>query len=280
MPLCECAVDPNILLLPGALIFLYLGGITVSVINTANYFQKRKDVYSSALTAAHLSFCVVGAVAFFCFSSVLWLWSAKYSFTHAERMWRLCMGLWFVFFFKDLPLLILETHAYLQVGWQHGNFMDVSFILQIIFFVPSSLATSATISWYAAGFLERQFGDAFQVALQEKECEPRRVPPEVAAQLAAAAVLRPPLPLQEMRYSTAHPPRLYPAASAFKNGAAVAEVSNEPLAAPTQHPTYVVAEYNDDFVLNQGGVHVRLPVNGLRVVESEGDETATYPAII
>ena len=164
MPICECVVDPNILLLPSALIFLYLGGVVVSIVNTADYFQKRKDVYPSALIAAHLSFCVIGTVVFFCVSSVLWLWSAKYSFTHAERMWRLCVGLWAVFFFKDLPLLIIETHAYLQVGWQKGNFMDASFILQIIFFVPSSLATSATISWYAAGFLERQIGDTMQVS--------------------------------------------------------------------------------------------------------------------
>ncbi|KPA81829.1 hypothetical protein ABB37_04091 [Leptomonas pyrrhocoris] len=277
MSLCECVVDPNILLLPAVLIFLYLGGLVVSIINTADFFQKRKDIYPSALIAAHLSFCVIGGVAFFCVSSVLWLWSAKYSFTHAERMWRLCVGLWFVFFFKDLPLVILETHAYFQVGWQHGNFMDASFILQVIFFVPSSLATSATISWYAAGFLERQFGDPLQVAVQGKG-SPRRVPPEVAVQLAAASVpRRPPLPLQEMRYSTAHPPRLSLTPRPYIR-TNVQEIPHEPLSASA--PTnYVVAEYNDDFVPNQGGVRIHFPGNALRLVESEED-TAVYPAVI
>lgn len=277
MPICECVVDPNILLLPSALIFLYLGGVVVSIVNTADYFQKRKDVYPSSLIAAHLSFCVIGTVVFFCVSSVLWLWSAKYSFTHAERMWRLCVGLWAVFFFKDLPLLIIETHAYLQVGWQKGNFMDASFILQIIFFVPSSLATSATISWYAAGFLERQFGDTMQVSLQEKERQPRRVQPEVAAQLAAAAVLHPPLPLQETHDCTTHPPRIYASSPPCDRNAAT-EVAHEPLMGPP--PTNnVVAEYSNDFVLDQGGVHVRLPVNDLHVVEDESD-ASTYPAVI
>ncbi|KPI87044.1 putative transmembrane protein [Leptomonas seymouri] len=276
MLLYTCVVEPSILLMPSALIFLYFGGVTVSLVNTAEFFQKRNDVYPSALIAAHLSFCVIGTVAFFCVSSVFWLWSAKYSLTHAERMWRLCVGLWFVFFFKDLPLLIIETHANWLVGWQNGNFMDVSFILQIIFFVPSSLASSATISWYIAGFLERQFGDAMQVALQEKE-DPRRVSPEVAAQLAVASVLHPPLPLQEMHYSTTHPPRIYPSSHPY-NRSTIPSFLRQPLSASAPI-NYVAADYNNDFVLNQGGVHVRLPGGELRFVESEED-SAPYPAVI
>lgn len=286
MSYCECAIVPASVLLPGTLIFLYLGAVVVSIVNTAEYFQKRKDVYASALIAAHLAFTVAGTVAFFCVSAVLWLWSAKYSFTHAERMWRLCVGLWFVFFLKDLPLLIIETHAYLQVGWRGGNLMDASFVLQIVFFVPASLATSATIAWYAAGFLERQFGDAFSGKELAMEKRPRRVEPEIAAQLAAAtaapAVVHPTLPLHEMRYSTAGPPRLYPASTSYE-AKTVGEMSHEPLTAPQSPPpplpTYVVADYNDNFVLNQGGVHVRLPMNDLRGQGKE-ESAPDYPSVI
>lgn len=281
MALCEGVVDPNTLLLPVVLLLLYLGSIVVSIVNTAYCFQRKKDVLPSALIAAHLAFCVLGTVAFFCISSVLWLWSAKYAYTHAERMWRLCVGLWAMCFLKDLPLTVIETEAYQQVGWQQGNFMDAAFIVQIVFFVPSALATSATISWYASGFLERQFGDAMAVSMQEKDEGPRRVPPELAAQLAAAVPLQPPLPLREMQCSPTHPPRRSPVRGIYagQSGGSGGEVSHEPLMAPAVNNN-VVAEYNDAFVLQGGGVHVRFALDD--DVRSDGGEEkgGPYPAVI
>ncbi|KAK7202279.1 hypothetical protein NESM_000299400 [Novymonas esmeraldas] len=280
MELCECVVDPNVLLLPATLIFVYLGGVVVSVVNTGNYFQKRRDVYANALIDAHLVFCVIGCVVFFCVSSVMWLWSSKYSFTHAERMWRLCVGLWCMCFFKDLPLLIIETHAFLQVGWQRSTFADGCFVMQVVFFVPSALVSSATISWYLAGFLERQFGNAMMVALQEKSYAPPPVS-QVCAHLAVASEYPPPLPMHDMHYTIAHHPRHAPFPEyAIPRSSPARHTTVDIEAAPSVQPHALAAEHpRHTFVSGAARRNLVLAMGELPPQLHE-DDAGPHPTII
>ncbi|CAD2213272.1 hypothetical protein AGDE_13700 [Angomonas deanei] len=154
---------PQLTLLPLALIVLYLSAVVITVVNTGVYFQKppQKAFYGDALCAAHLAFCIIGTAVFFCFSSAMWLWSAKYALSRSDRTWRLCVGLWAIYFFKDLPQLVIETVAITKIGIDDAYpFQLVAFFYQAVFFALSTMGTSATYAWYVAGALERDFGSA------------------------------------------------------------------------------------------------------------------------
>ncbi|KAG5489816.1 hypothetical protein GH5_00699 [Leishmania sp. Ghana 2012 LV757] len=275
MVLCGRVGDYSILLLPLTLTLLYFGGLIVSVVNTIN-FRRRRSLYPGALINAHLSFCIIGSIAFFCVSAVMWLWSSKYASTHAEHIWRLCVGLWFMFLCRDMPLLIIETQAFLRVGWRQGSFMDASFILQIIFFVSSALASWTTISWYIAGFLERQFGSAMPV---DQEGKPSKVPmaPHLRMQLAAAPEHPPALRIQDMRYIIAHPPRH---GSSAPNPSWSDSPTRFDAANFSAQPSHVAA-------VHQGRAFIRgvedekqgIAMNNLRALPSE-DDAGPHPAVI
>ncbi|KAG5490814.1 hypothetical protein JKF63_00936 [Porcisia hertigi] len=276
MALCGCFIDRRAPLLPPTLIFLYACGLGVSVVNTIIYFQHRRSVYPGALINAHLAFCIIGCLVFLCVSSVMWLRSYKYSHTHAECIWLLCVGLWLMLFCKDLPLMIIETHAFVQVGWQNGTFGDASFILQTMFFVPSALVSWTTISWYLAGFLERQFGNVMKVALQENMYG-RFLDPAAPMQLTAVPKYPPPLPIQEMHYTIAHSPHItslaeYPLwvpSSARHESTTAFEQSHE---TATEHPRGTIIR---DF--ENGSPSISM--DNLRAL-SRKDDPRRYPAVI
>lgn len=185
----EFVIDPHTILAPVLLIIVYFCDIVFTIVTSVIYFQRESNTYSKTLVSWHLAFSIIGGLNLLFCSGVLWLWSSKYSMTHADRIWRLCIGQWCMFALKDAPLLVIEATALLQTGWKGGNLGDACFVVQVIFFVPSALASSAMFSWHLSGFLERQFGNALEVALQEKEIQPPLL----------VVTVPPPLPLTEMR---------------------------------------------------------------------------------
>ncbi|KAG5464497.1 hypothetical protein LSCM1_00687 [Leishmania martiniquensis] len=275
MVLCGRCGEPCLLLLPLALTLLYFCGLVVSVVNTV-YLRRRRNLYGGALINAHLSFCVISAFVFFFLSAVTWFWSFKYASNHAERIWRLSVGLWFMFLFRDLPLLIIETQAFLLTGWRNGSFADASLILQIIFFVGSALASWTTIAWYLAGFLERQLGSAAPV---DREGKSDKIPmaPQVCMQLAAATEHPPSLPIQDMHYILANPPRQATSAENPSWSNLPSDFNAAAFAAPPPH-TASVHQHNVS-VRNFEGSRLVGAKNDLRALASE-DDVGPHPAVI
>lgn len=146
--------SPELLYSPLLLVLLYLFAVVFTAVNDGVYFQRNVEVYTAALVQSHLAFTVVGCVVYFFFSCLMWMWAAKYSLSPSQRHWRLCSGVWAMFLLKDLPLLVIEAVAILQVGWEDAT-QCACFVVQSVFFFGSTVATSLSFAWYVAGVLER-----------------------------------------------------------------------------------------------------------------------------
>lgn len=152
--------------MPYVLMVAYFIGCAFSIGNYVGYFRYNySNMYNSGLPRAYIAFVVIGTATFILFSSVVWLWAAKYSAAPGLRAQRLQWGIWAIFVLKDLPLFVIELSAIMCCGW-NSPYQGFVFVVQCIFALFSFSFTWLSFIWRCAGICQRYFGSFHEVTLK------------------------------------------------------------------------------------------------------------------
>jgi hypothetical protein len=156
----------DIVSVPYFLMAAYFVGCAFSIGNYVGYFRYNyNDMYSDGVKRAYIAFVVIGTATFVLFSSVVWLWAAKYSAAPSLRAQRLQWGIWAIFVLKDFPLFVIELHAIMCCGW-NSSYQGFVFVVQCIFATFSFSFTWLSFIWRMAGVLQQYFGSFHEVTLK------------------------------------------------------------------------------------------------------------------
>lgn len=155
----------DVVSVPYALLVFYFAMCGFSIGNYVGYFRYHTELYGSSVPRAYLAFVVVGTGAYILFSSMMWLWAAKYSPSPDTRAQRLQWGIWVMFLLKDLPLFIVECHVMIFYGWDSG-YQGFVFIMQCIAVLWSFAFTWLSFTWRTAEVLQMYFGSFSETTLK------------------------------------------------------------------------------------------------------------------
>jgi hypothetical protein len=162
---------------PIGLLVFYFVCLMLTLANYVAYFRYNLGRYGQSLVEAYLAFVITGLVIYALFCGVCWVWAARYTQDPDERLTKVGYGLIAIFLAHDLPVLIMEYHAYLCCGGLYNGLQGTVFVVQWISFILSFIFAWQSYAWIGAQWLNNIWGDGMSEGLKTGQENLNILPP-------------------------------------------------------------------------------------------------------
>eukprot|EP01002_Notosolenus_urceolatus_P008026 NODE_3143_length_975_cov_32.232181_g2620_i0.p1 GENE.NODE_3143_length_975_cov_32.232181_g2620_i0~~NODE_3143_length_975_cov_32.232181_g2620_i0.p1 ORF type:complete len:192 (+),score=37.90 NODE_3143_length_975_cov_32.232181_g2620_i0:215-790(+) len=135
----------------------YLVDIALTIANYVSWVRFTRDLVGGALVDIYLAFTIIGTAFYFVGSATCFLWSLR-SDNKKQMRNKIILGVFFTWFFSDLPLFIIDFWVQLDKGF-YKTLQALSFMVKAISFFLGSFALWFWWMWFTAKILQRRVGD-------------------------------------------------------------------------------------------------------------------------
>jgi hypothetical protein len=143
--------------LPTFLLAFYFLMVTLSAGNYTFYVRFQEDVFGTTMVNVYLAFTVLGAIAYFFVAGVAWLWAAKYTWEHEDRVLKVGVGAFAMAICHDVPLFTIEWVLVQCCGFERNTYFGFVFVCQCVAFACSFIACWLLYIYVAAERIQAMY---------------------------------------------------------------------------------------------------------------------------
>lgn len=143
--------------LPLALMVVYFIACMVTLASYVGFVRFNRNVYGDVIVTCYLVFAILGTATYFLCSGVAWLWAAKYTTNHEDRVRRIAIGVFAMCLMHDIPIFTLAWVCVQCCGFTRNPFFAFAFVYQCMVTLIAFVCSWLLYAYSAAAWLQEVY---------------------------------------------------------------------------------------------------------------------------
>eukprot|EP01060_Flectonema_neradi_P020958 TRINITY_DN2845_c4_g1_i2.p1 TRINITY_DN2845_c4_g1~~TRINITY_DN2845_c4_g1_i2.p1 ORF type:complete len:182 (+),score=20.08 TRINITY_DN2845_c4_g1_i2:45-590(+) len=147
---------------PIYLMYWYGASTIFTIVNYARWVRFNADLFGDDVERAYVAFAVLTTLVFIFVSGLCFFWAQYYCDKDTKegikaRNFRVNVGMFFIYFFSDTPLFIIDLVIVYNVGWV-DEIQGITFILKLTSWMIGTFFVWFVYMWKMSKLLHKKTG--------------------------------------------------------------------------------------------------------------------------